>query len=98
MEPGLNRYTWESEMSGLEEDLETSPAETLPELDQLVARMLDEAEVDDPDLVTEFDAAHAVTDALERRSDGVSPGDVAAAINSYRAVFDAVVSRNARST
>lgn len=37
----------------------------------------------------EFDAAHEITQLVER-GDDVSPGDVAAAINGYRAVFDYV--------
>jgi hypothetical protein len=91
MDPGVDRHEWESELSALEEQLGASPAETLPELDALVGRMLEQTGVDDPEVVSEFGAAHEITDALEHGNDGISPGDVAAAINGYRAVFDHVV-------
>lgn len=91
MDAGVDRHEWESEMSALEEQLADSPAEALPELDALVGRMLEATGIDDPDVVSEFDAAHEITQAVERGSDEISPGDVAAAINGYRAVFDTVV-------
>lgn len=98
MEPGLDRQQWEAEMSALEDELSDSPAESLSELDELVGRVLRESGVDEPDIVSEYDAAHEITVALERGSDGISPGEVAAAINGYRAVFDAVVSGNERAS
>jgi hypothetical protein len=52
-----------------------------------VAREGDEREV-----VAEYLAAHEITTASERGSDELSPGDVAAAINGYRAVFDSIIS------
>jgi hypothetical protein len=39
LEPGLDRHEWESEWATLEEELADSPADVLPELDDLVARM-----------------------------------------------------------
>jgi hypothetical protein len=100
-EPGLDRHEWESEMQALEAELSESPAEALPELDALVARMLEETGYDiaDPvvrdgderEVVAEYSAAHELTQAAERGADGISPGDVAAAINGYRAVFEFLV-------
>jgi hypothetical protein len=90
-EPGLNRHEWEAQMAALEEELGESPAESLPELDRLVAGMLEEAGIDDHDVIAEFDAARAITSASERDSDSISPGDVGAAINGYRAVYDHVI-------
>jgi hypothetical protein len=100
-DPGLARHEWESEMASLEEDLETSPMEALPELDALVARMLDEAgyELHDPvarageerEVVAEYAAAHEIAEALERDAENISPGDVASAINGLRAIFDYLV-------
>jgi 5'-deoxynucleotidase YfbR-like HD superfamily hydrolase len=87
-EPGIDRHEWEAEMSALEEQLGENPAESLPELDRLVARMLEETGVDDAD----FAAAHEISEALERGSEEISPGDVAAAINGYRAAFERIVS------
>jgi len=100
-DPGVDRHEWESEMQALEEQLGENPAEALPELDELVSRMLDETgyELDDPvvrdgderELVAEFLAAREITQLAERGEEGVGPGDVAAAINGYRAVYDYVV-------
>ena len=39
-DPGLNLHEWESEMAALEDDLRDDPAAALPELDSLLARML----------------------------------------------------------
>ncbi|HET7146446.1 MAG TPA: hypothetical protein VFI10_04525 [Gaiellaceae bacterium] len=104
-EPGLDRHEWESEMQALEDGLGENPAETLPELDALVARMLEETgydvadpvvrEGDEREVVAEYLAAHEITQASERGSDEISPGDIAAAINGYRAVFEHLVSSRA---
>jgi hypothetical protein len=100
-EPGLERHEWESEWQALEDDLRTDPAQALPEVDRLVARMLEESgyELTDPvvrdgeerEVVAEYLAAHEIAEAVERDSEDVSRGDVAAAVNGYRAVFDHVV-------
>jgi hypothetical protein len=87
-EPGLDRQQWEAEMSALEDQLGDHPDETLPELDELVGRMLAETGVEDRD----YDAAHEICEALERGSDEISPGDVAAAVNGYRAAYERIVS------
>jgi hypothetical protein len=88
-------------MQALEDQLSENPAEALPELDALIARMLDEAgyELDDPvvrsgderEIVAEYVAAHELTVAAEQGSEQISPGDVAAAINGFRALFDYIV-------
>ena len=101
MEPGLDRHEWEREMQALEDELGENPAEALPELDSLVSRMLEETgydlsdpvvrEGDEREVVAEYLAAHEITTAAERGSEEISPGDVAAAINGYRAVFDYIV-------
>ena len=100
-EPGLDRHEWEGEMQALEDQLHDSPAEALSELDDLVARMLRETgyDLDDPvvregeerEVVSEFLAAREITQAYERGSTELSPGDIAAAINGYRAVYDYIV-------
>jgi hypothetical protein len=98
VEPGLDRHEWESEWQSLEEQLEDSPRESLSDLDDLVARMLDArgfaiedpvaSEGDDREVIAEFLAARETKQLVDSDSDDVSPGDVAAAINGYRAVFD----------
>jgi hypothetical protein len=101
-DPGLNRHEWESEMASLEEDVRDDPGGALSELDDLVGRMLEETgyDVADPvvregeerEIVSEFIAAREIKEAYERGSDDLSPGDVAAAVNGYRAIFDYLVS------
>jgi hypothetical protein len=107
VEPGLDKHDWESEMAVLEDELSESPADALPELDELVGRMLVETgfdlgdpvelEGDEREVVSEFLAAREIMRALERGSEEISPGDVAAAVNGYRNVFDFVVSERTSS-
>ncbi len=104
-DPGLERHEWESELQALEDDLRANPAEALGELDGLVARMLEESgyELTDPaarqgderEIIVEYLAASEIVRAAERGSDELSPGDIAAAINGYRAVFDHLIAARA---
>ena len=99
-EPGLDRHEWESEWETLAPEVEDSPAEALPELHGLIERMLSERgfnvddpvahEGGDPEILAEFRAARDTTRLLERGQD-VGPGDVAAAVNGYRAVYDYLI-------
>jgi len=99
-EPGLDRHEWESEWESLQEELSDDPTVTLVSLDRLVAEMLDSrgyaltdeiaSEGDDPEVVTEFRAAHEVTQATKSGRD-VDPGDVAMAVNAYRALYEHVI-------
>jgi hypothetical protein len=101
LEPGVDRHEWESEWQALEEQLAVSPGETLPELDDLVGRMLDArgfaiadpvaAEGEEREVVAEFLAARETTTRLESGANDVSPGDVGAAVNGYRSVFQHVI-------
>jgi hypothetical protein len=99
LEPGLDRHEWKSEWQTLEDDLRIDPAQALPELDRLVARMLAESgyELTDPiagdesEVVAEYLAAHEIVEAAERDSDALSLGDVASAVNGFRAVFATLV-------
>jgi hypothetical protein len=100
-EPGFDRHEWESEWQALEEQVADAPAEALADLDDLVARMLAERgygvavdvvrEGDEPEVVAEFLAARETMRLVEEGSDDVSPGDVAAAVNGYRAVFEHLI-------
>ena len=101
LEPGLDRHEWESEWASLQEELEDSPADVLPELDRLVERMLEARgyDVSDPvalegeerDIVADFLAAREIMRLRTDDPDAVSPGDVAAAVNGYRSVYEAVM-------
>ena len=100
-EPGLNRHEAETEWAALEDDLHTDPVGTLPELDRLVTRMLEEGgfeltdtivgEGEEREVLAVYTSAHDITAALELDTDGVSPGDVASAISGYRSVFDYLI-------
>jgi hypothetical protein len=104
-EPGLERHEWESEWEALAEGLRDDPAAALPELDALVRRMLEqsgfdltdpvELEGDEREVVAEYLAAQETTVESEGGSAEVSPGDVAAAVNGYRAVFAHLVTTRA---
>jgi hypothetical protein len=104
VEPGLDRHEWESEWQSLEEQLADAPRESLSQLDDLVARMLDArgfaidepvtSEGDDREISAEFLAARETTRLVDSGSDDVSPGDVAAAINGYRAIFEYVLAEH----
>jgi hypothetical protein len=98
-EPGLDRHEWESEWQALEPLVVDSPAEALPELDDLVERMLIEAgypvatpdpvddEGIDPELLVSFRAAQEVTRQVDR-GENVDPGDVGQAIGIYREIYE----------
>ena len=96
LEPGLDRHEWESRWQSLEEELEDSPRDVLPELDELVAQMLEERgyavddpvarEGDDREVVAEFLAAREITRLAESGAD-LSPGDIAPAIEDYREAY-----------
>ncbi|MFL6010400.1 MAG: hypothetical protein ACJ734_01275 [Gaiellaceae bacterium] len=101
LEPGLDRHEWESRWQSLEQELEDSPRDVLPELDLLVEQMLVERgyavedpvarEGDDREVVAEFLAAREITQLLRDDPDAVSPGDVAAAVNGYRALYEYLI-------
>ncbi len=86
-------------MQALEEELADAPADALPELADLVERMLlargydlEEpvtVEGDDPDVVREFEAAREISNLAE--SGNADPGDVAQAINGLRAIYDYLI-------
>jgi hypothetical protein len=98
-EPGLDRHEWETEMEALEEELRDDPADALPDLADLVERMLiargydlEEpvtVEGDDPDVVREYQAARETADLAE--AGNADPGDIAQAINGLRAIYDYLI-------
>ena|SRR2546423_1886921 len=100
LEPGLDKHEWESRWQQLEEDLESSPAEALPEVDRLVHEMLEARgyAIDDPvvrygddrDIVAEFLAAHETATLIDQDAD-VDPGDVAAAVEGYRSLYEYLI-------
>ena len=101
VDPGLDRHEWESELQALEPELEDDPVDALPELADLVERMLVARGYDvndavardgeDREVVSEYLAAREIADAVERASADVGPGDVAAAINGLVSLYEYVV-------
>ena len=97
VEPGLDQHEWDSVWQQLEPLVRDSPEEALPELHGLVERMLRErgyldedlvaTEGSDPEVLAEYVAGTEVVRRIERGED-VDPGDVASAIQSYRALYE----------
>jgi hypothetical protein len=100
-DPGLDRREWETEFQALEDQLADSPAEALPELDDLVRRMLTArgyalddpvaAEGAEPEIVVEYRAAHDIARRIDA-GETADPGDVAAAVNGYRELYGYIIS------
>lgn len=72
---GGDRHAWQSEYEGLAEDLRTEPADALPELLDLVERMLGAAGYqenvpgaqDEPEVVVVLERARELVEGRERR-------------------------------
>lgn len=100
-EPGLDRHEWESEWASLEPAVLESPREALPEIDDLVRRMLEERgfalddpvarEGDDPEIQRTYAAAHEVRIRAERDDEDLSPGDVGAAVQNFRDLYQSLL-------
>lgn len=97
-EPGLDLHEWQTEMASLQEQLEDSPEEALPELADLVARVMVgrglvtedhepvAAEGTDPEITDRYNAAREI--AILAETGDADPGDVADSINNLRELFD----------
>lgn len=89
-EPGLDLHEWLTERESLQEQLEESPEEALPDFVALVGRMLEERGAgDDPELTERYEAARET--ARRAESGDADPGDVADAINNLGELFDDLV-------
>ena len=107
-EPGLDREEWETEWAALEPLVVDSPAESLPELDRLVRRVmlevgypLEEGELErtaeegiDPEVLASYSAAHDVAMRLDRGVD-VDPADVGETVRLYRELYEHLRARDA---
>ena len=104
VEPGLDLHEWETRWQELEPLVEESPLEALPELDRLVAELLEArgyapndpvaAEGDEPEILANFRSAREITRLWDSGAD-ISPGEVAQAIEDYRNVFESVIEQRA---
>lgn len=101
-DPGLDRHEWETEWQALEPELEDSPAQALPELGDLVERMLrergipiDDEVADDgiePDILFEYRSAREITTRVER-GDDVDPAEIGEAIHNFRDIYAQLIDR-----
>lgn len=107
-EPGPDRRDWETEWQALEPLVVDSPEESLPELDELVGRMLvergyptneeaaltspAEEEDVDPDALAAFRVAHEIA-CRAARNEVVEPGDVAHAVGLFRELYEHFLGR-----
>jgi hypothetical protein len=100
LEPGLDKHLWESWWQQFDEDVQTSPDEALPELDGLIAQMLEARgyalgdpvvrEGDDRDVVADFLAAREIARAVEQGKE-VDPEDIETAIENYRELYEFLI-------
>jgi hypothetical protein len=100
VEPGLDMHEWETEWAQVEEAMEESPVEALPEVHELVTRMMRERGVpldeiaeppgEEDEIVSAYRAAAEMTRLVEQDDEDVSLGDVAAWEN-YRLVHDSLI-------
>lgn len=92
-EPGLELHEWETRWSELEPLLEEHPAEALPAASDFLEQVLREADIPtptdgaNPELLAPYRAARETSDRVERGED-VDAGDVAAAIENLRALYE----------
>jgi hypothetical protein len=96
-EPRVDRHEWESEWQALAPLVVDAPQEALPELDQLVERMMLECgypveerhahEASEPEVVAEFLEARRITNLAETGAD-VAPSDIGAAVTGYRNLYE----------
>jgi hypothetical protein len=95
-EPGLDKHEWETEWQGLEPLLADSPSEALPEVDDLIARMMEARgfalaegpgeETTEPETTREFVEARRIMRLVEA-GEAVDPGDVGLAVTAYRNLY-----------
>jgi len=103
-DPGLDKHEWETEWAQLEPLVVDAPIEALPELDRLVEQLMvvrgyptsvEEAEgheLEEPEILAEFLEARRITHLVDRGED-VDPGDVGAAIQGFRSLYDYLVNQ-----
>lgn len=91
-EPGLDQHEWQTQWEALLPELEDAPAEALPELGRLIDGMLEDRayEQDDPEIERELETGREVVERLDK-GDDVDPGDIAAAVNAFRTVYETLV-------
>jgi hypothetical protein len=100
LEPGLDRHLWQSWWEQFEDDVQTSPADSLGELDGLILQMLDArgyaiedpvvSEGDDRDIVADYQAANEIMQAVNDGKD-IEKEDIDRAIANYRELYEYLI-------
>ena len=104
-EPGLDVHEWQSEWASLEDDLADSPETALPQVHELIGRMLRERRIldesfvsvegADPDWVRTWEAGRDLVARLENPELEVERQDVLDQIEEYRELFEALLAERA---
>jgi hypothetical protein len=91
-EPRLDQHEWRAQWESLQPELADAPAEALPELERLVDDILEDRayERDDPEIERELATGREVVGRLDE-GESVDPGDIAAAVNAFRVVYEQLV-------
>jgi hypothetical protein len=100
-EPGLDLHEWQTRMQELELELEESPLEALSELADFIEWVMVERgflseaaekvteQTRDPEIIDRYKAAREIATLAE--AGDADPGDVAAAIENLRELYDFLV-------
>lgn len=102
-EPGLELHEWETRWSELEPLLEEDPRSALSEVCDFIEQVLTESSVagagelsgENDEALASYRAARETADRIER-GDAVDAGDVGAAIENLRAIYDTLRSTRER--
>ena len=104
-EPGLDVHEWQSEWASLEDDLTDSPETALPQVHELITRMLTQRQIldesfvaregADPDFVRTWEAGRDLVARLDDPELQVERQDVLDQIEEYRGLFEAVIEERA---
>ena len=102
-DPGIDRHDFSSEWESVWPDVETDPREALPELEDILRRMLERhgyvLDDDDPaaqgeevEILAPYASVHEVADAV-RQGEDVDPGDIGQAILDALDIYESLIDR-----
>ncbi|MDX6629223.1 MAG: hypothetical protein QOH00_1469 [Gaiellales bacterium] len=102
-DPGIDRHDFASEWESVWEEVETDPREALPELEDIVRRLLVRhgyvLDADDPasqgdevEMLAPYAAVQEVAAAI-REGEDVDPGDLGQAIEDVREIYESLIER-----
>jgi hypothetical protein len=101
--PGVDQHDFATEWASLWDDAHADPREALPELEDLVRRLLERhgyvldpgdpvAGGDEREIVGSYWAAREIAD-IARSGGSIDPGDAAQAIADLREIYESVITR-----